>query len=61
MNLQEKENRYSVYKHTTPDGKVYIGMTGRSPKRRWESGYGNTGQFAEAIKRFGMTNMEICR
>lgn len=57
MNLQEMENRYSVYKHTTPDGKVYIGMTGRNPKRRWKSGYGSAGPFAEAIKRFGWKNI----
>ena len=27
MNLPETERRYKVYKHTVPDGRVYIGMT----------------------------------
>ena len=58
MSLQETENRFKVYKHTTPDGKVYIGMTGRTLKRRWKSGYGNSGPFAKAIKRFGWENIE---
>ena len=58
MSLQEKENRYSIYKHTTPNGKVYIGMTGRSPQRRWRSGYGNKGPFAEAIKHFGWKSIK---
>lgn len=27
LNLQEMENQYKVYKHTTPSGKIYIGIT----------------------------------
>ena len=26
---------YSIYKHTTPDGFVYIGATAQKPKNRW--------------------------
>lgn len=46
---------YSVYKHTTPNGKVYIGITGRSPKERWDSGHGYKGSsaFYNAIKKYG--------
>ena len=29
---------YAVYKHTTPSGKVYIGITGRAVEKRWENG-----------------------
>lgn len=29
---------YTVYKHTTPSGKVYIGITGQKPERRWQNG-----------------------
>lgn len=31
---------YSVYKHRFPNGKVYIGVTGCDPCRRWAYGYG---------------------
>lgn len=27
------ERNYSVYKHTTPSGKVYIGLTSLEPKK----------------------------
>lgn len=30
----------TVYKHTSPSGKVYIGITGREPKLRWDNGNG---------------------
>lgn len=26
---------YSVYKHTSPSGKVYIGITKQKPVKRW--------------------------
>lgn len=31
---------YCVYKHTFPNGKVYIGSTGQKPKDRWRNGKG---------------------
>ena len=31
---------YCVYKHTVPNGKVYIGITKRNPLERWENGHG---------------------
>ena len=31
---------YSVYKHTFPNGKVYIGITSKKPETRWNRGYG---------------------
>lgn len=31
---------YYIYKHTLPNGKVYIGQTQQNPKKRWCSGYG---------------------
>jgi hypothetical protein len=27
---------YTLYKHTAPNGKVYIGITSRKPESRWE-------------------------
>ena len=31
---------YCVYKHTSPEGKVYIGMTSGNPEKRWKGGFG---------------------
>lgn len=31
---------YTVYKHTSPSGKVYIGITCRKPEYRWNHGKG---------------------
>ena len=31
---------YCVYKHTFPNGKVYIGSTGQKPEYRWRNGRG---------------------
>lgn len=50
---------YSVYKHTTPKGKVYIGLTSREPKIRWANGNGYERQvFDHAIKKYGWENIE---
>jgi group I intron endonuclease len=53
------EKTYSVYKHTTPDGKVYIGAT-CDIKRRWrDAGVGYRKQkFGAAIQEFGWDNIE---
>lgn len=50
---------YTVYKHTTPNNKVYIGITKRNPKDRWRNGFGyveNT-YFFKAIKKYGWDNI----
>ena len=31
------DKKYTVYKHTSPDGKVYIGTTSQKPENRWRS------------------------
>lgn len=44
---------YIVYKHTFPNGKVYIGITKMSPKQRWGNqgkGYYHNKEMWEAIK-----------
>ena len=33
-------DNYTVYKHTSPIGKVYIGITKMNPIRRWSNGKG---------------------
>lgn len=49
---------YCVYKHTTPSGKVYIGITCRNPKVRWGYGSGYRDQaFGRAIKKYGWNNI----
>ena len=51
------ENNYSVYKHTSPSNKVYIGITSMQPKRRWKNGEGyKTQMFYRAIQKYGWDN-----
>lgn len=46
---------YTVYKHTSPTGKVYIGITRNNTQRRWKGGHGyvNNTHFFRAIQRYG--------
>jgi len=53
LNLPETERRYKVYKHTVPDGRVYIGMTCKTVKARWDSGYYGNDDFFKIIKKYG--------
>ena len=49
---------YSVYKHTAPNGKIYIGMSS-NPVMRWNNGEGyrdNEGFYAD-IKQYGWKNI----
>ena len=55
------ENTYCVYKHTVPNGKVYIGITCRNPEVRWRkdgSGYKSSPYFYSAIKKYGWENIK---
>lgn len=55
------ENKnYTVYKHTTPNGKVYIGITSKKPEKRWENGHGYKGNkyFYRAIQKYGWENFK---
>ena len=56
----KEERNYTVYKHTCPNGKVYIGITGRSPKIRWDYGrnYKNNKHFTNAIQKYGWDNIK---
>lgn len=53
--------KYTVYKHTSPSGKVYIGITCRNPKYRWNKGKGYKEKdqkvFYNAIKKYGQENI----
>ena len=52
------DRKYVVYKHTSPSGKVYIGITGRKPEERWKDGRGYVRhtRFGGAIKKYGWEN-----
>lgn len=53
------DKNYSVYKHTVPNGKVYIGITRRKPEKRWGSNGINyrTQVFYRAIKKYGWNSI----
>lgn len=54
-----KTGKWYVYKHTAPNGKVYIGITHTKPKYRWgKDGYGyrSNQHFAKAINKYGWEN-----
>lgn len=50
---------YIVYKHTSPVGKIYIGITKMNPIRRWANGLGykNCSHFFNAILKYGWDNI----
>lgn len=52
---------YTVYKHTSPSGKVYIGITSLEPEIRWgKDGFGYRKQpyFYRAIQKYGWGNIQ---
>lgn len=51
---------YLIYKHTSPDGKVYIGITKNLPNARWNEGAGYETQkkFYKAIQTYGWINFK---
>lgn len=53
-------NNYCVYKHTSPAGKIYIGITSKTPNKRWSNGYGyikNTDFYSDIVK-YGWDNFK---
>ena len=49
-----------VYKHTCPNGKVYIGITKQLPEKRWSNGhaYNSNPLFAADISKYGWLNIK---
>lgn len=53
--LDNSEKTYSVYRHISPNGKSYIGITKQNPERRFQVGKGYKTQkaFYRAIQKYG--------
>lgn len=58
--VQYLMNNYIVYKHTSPSGKIYIGITSQLPNRRWRNGkgYKEHTYFWNAIQKYGWDNIK---
>ena len=58
--VEKIDHCFSVYKHTDPDGLVYIGFCRNDPKQRWDygNGYISNKRFHEAIHRIGPKNFK---
>lgn len=54
------EKKYCLYKHTSPSGKVYIGITSKPIKKRWQNGAGyfTCKAFYRAITKYGWDNIK---
>jgi group I intron endonuclease len=54
------EKIYYVYRHTAPNGKVYIGITSQNPKQRFKGGHGywHNKYFSRAISLYGWDNIK---
>ena len=50
--------RFTVYKHTSKNNKVYIGITSQEPQKRWKNGLGykNNDYFYRSIQKYGWDN-----
>ena len=51
--------KYCIYKHTFPNGRVYIGATHQNPLDRWQGGYGykSASEMYEDILKYGWKNI----
>ena len=51
---------FCVYKHTCPNGKVYIGITCQKPEQRWRhgKGYKRNALFFRAINKYEWENIK---
>ena len=54
-----ENKQFKVYKHVSPIGKVYIGITSQTVEKRWQNGYGykQNSYFYSAIKKYGWENI----
>lgn len=58
----KKEKRYSLYRHTSPSGNVYIGITSQPVEHRWNHGRGYMNAektpFKSTIIKYGWDNIK---
>ena len=59
-NNLEQEKCHTVYMHTSPSGKRYIGITGQTVEERWKNGWGYYTQliFYRAILKYSFDNFK---
>lgn len=51
--------KYCLYIHEFPNGKVYIGITKQDPERRWQKGHGYKDTVVGlAIMKYGWENVK---
>ena len=56
-----KEKKFIVYRHVSPSGKVYVGITSNTPSVRWGKAgnqYKGSKRFYNAIKKYGWNNFK---
>lgn len=55
-----ENNKWTVYIHTSPSGKYYVGITSKKPNQRWGrgSGYTKNTHFYNAIQKYGWDNFD---
>ena len=53
-----EDKKWVIYKHTSPSGKSYIGLTSKDPEKRWldGTGYNSKTKFGKAISKYGWKN-----
>lgn len=53
--MLNKDKLYTVYRHISPNGKAYVGITSKSVKDRWQNGKGYwfNKHFTAAINKYG--------
>lgn len=58
----QDSRRYTVYRHISPSGKVYVGITKNSLSFRWNHGknYKRCKLFYRAILKYGWDNLQHC-
>ena len=58
-NINNTVDLYTVYCHTTPSGKKYIGIS-KNPEKRWDkgNGYNKNTFFSRAIEKYGWDNID---
>ena len=57
--ITKEVNKYCIYRHTCPSGKVYIGQTKKKPQDRWAHGKGyiSSPKFYNSILKYGWDNI----